>query len=215
MNADRDELSQLGSALDAMAEQLATRDAQLRNALEQLQEQAMTDPLTGLYNRRFFNDALARACKQAQRQQRAFSVILMDLDHFKNVNDSYGHDAGDAVLKHVGDLLRERVRASDIAVRYGGEEFAILLPDTDTEVAVARAEGLRLALRAQPIDCGKQSIGITASFGVAEYEYATSTGHGLMQSADAALYAAKADGRNAVRTAVGSHRRATFQIDCQ
>jgi diguanylate cyclase (GGDEF)-like protein len=158
----------------------------------------MTDPLTGLYNRRFFWDALTREIAAASRKGRPFSVILLDLDHFKRVNDTLGHDAGDIVLKEVAVVVKASVRDSDIAVRHGGEEFAILLPDTSAEIAAERAEGLRQELERHAITYGAEKIHITASFGVAESPAGRADAGVLMRAVDAALYAAKAAGRNRV-----------------
>lgn len=193
-----DELSQLGAALDEMADQLQTRDAKLQNALRDLREQAITDSLTGLYNRRYFWDALSREILTVRRKGTPFSVILLDIDRFKHVNDTWGHDAGDAVLKAVADVIQSSVRGSDIAVRYGGEEFAILLPEATAEVAEERAQVLRQALQDVEIACASRKIRITASFGVAEYRDRTDGGGALMKSVDQAMYAAKAGGRNRV-----------------
>lgn len=198
MSASHEELSQLGSALDHMAEQLQVRDAKLRDMLEELRTQALTDPLTGLYNRRYFWDALMREVIAARRKPAVFSVILMDLDGFKNVNDTWGHDAGDVVLKEIADLLRASVRGSDIAARYGGEEFSLLLPETTGEVAEERAESLRRDLQALDIAYGSHRLRITASFGVAEYTGDMIDASALMKRVDAALYAAKQAGRNKV-----------------
>ena len=199
MHRSREELSQLGSALDDMAEQLEARDSKLREALEELRTQALTDPLTGLYNRRYLTETLTRELLAAQRKPSVFSVVLMDLDRFKNVNDTWGHDAGDAVLRAIADLLRASIRGSDIAVRYGGEEFALLLPGTNAAIAQERAENLRLELQAQGVTYGHNTIRITASFGVAEYDGSAIDIEELMRRVDAALYAAKSAGRNTVR----------------
>lgn len=158
----------------------------------------MTDPLTGLYNRRFFWDALTREIAAARRKGLPFSVILFDLDHFKRVNDVFGHDAGDIVLKEVAAVLRGAVRDSDVAVRHGGEEFAVLLPETSMEIAAERAERLRQDLEQHEISYGDQALHITASFGVAECPPGASDASALMRAVDAAMYSAKAAGRNRV-----------------
>lgn len=198
LKPQREELSQLGGAIDAMAEQLLTRDRALQQALQNLTQQAMTDSLTGLYNQRFFIDALTREIAAAKRKDVPFSVILLDIDRFKRVNDTWGHDAGDVVLREVADVLQKSVRGSDIAVRHGGEEFAILLPDTAIEVAAERAEDLRRQLESHEITYGLQRVRITASFGVAQYGPSTPDPAALMKAVDAAMYAAKAAGRNRV-----------------
>ena len=198
MTHSREELSQLGAALDDMAEQIEARDAKLRSVLEELRTQAISDALTGLYNRRYFWDALTRELIAEQREPTDLSVVLIDLDHFKEVNDTWGHDAGDRVLQEVADLLRASVRGSDIAVRYGGEEFAVLLPGTPAQVAAERAEEMRRELEARTVDYGSASIRITASFGVADYSAGNLSPAAFMRRVDAALYSAKQSGRNKV-----------------
>ena len=157
-------------------------------------------------------EARARAELQsrAKRRKRApFSVILHDIDHFKKVNDTWGHDAGDAVLKQVAAVIPASVRGSDIAVRHGGEEFAMLLPDTTTQVARQRADELRRALAVLDIRHGAGSIRITASFGVAEYTDHGDDGMALMNAADEAMYAAKNAGRNQIVVSPAHARRRT------
>jgi diguanylate cyclase (GGDEF)-like protein len=198
MRAGTEELSQLGSALDRMAEQLQRRDARLHEVLEKLRTLAVTDALTGLYNRRYFWDALKRERIASRRKSAGFSVILIDLDHFKRVNDAWGHGAGDRVLQEIADLLRSHIRGSDIAVRYGGEEFALLLPGTGAAVAEERAEQLRRELEARDIAYNGGWIHITLSAGVAESGAPPADERELMGRVDDALYAAKAAGRNRV-----------------
>ena len=201
MKPGNEELSQLGSALDRMAEQLERRDAKLNRALEELRTLAVTDVLTGLHNRRYFYDALRRELIAARRRPTVFSVILIDLDNFKGVNDAWGHEAGDVVLQVAADLLRSQVRGSDIAVRYGGEEFGLLLPGTGVAVAEQRAEHLRRALEAQQTVYEGDVIRITLSAGVAEYDGWSADASVLMKRVDQALYAAKSAGRNRVTRA--------------
>jgi diguanylate cyclase (GGDEF)-like protein len=206
MRASREELSQLGSALDRMAEHLERRDARLNETLEKLRALAVTDALTGLYNRRYFWDALEREFIAARRKPSVLSVILIDLDHFKHVNDEWGHEAGDRVLEKASDLLRSHIRGSDIAVRYGGEEFAVLLPGTGAAVAEERAEELRREMQALEIDYNGARIRITLSAGLAESTAAAEDGRDLMKRADEALYTAKAAGRNRVVRATARGR---------
>jgi diguanylate cyclase (GGDEF)-like protein len=198
MKSTHEELSQLGAALDEMAEQLQKRQRELQQALADLTEQATTDALTGLYNRRFFRDALNREIASANRKGFPFSVILLDIDHFKRVNDAFGHDAGDVVLKEIAAVLRASVRDSDIAVRHGGEEFAILLPETAVDVAAERAERLRQRLEQHQITYGTKALRITASFGVVQNRPGDADASALMKAVDAAMYSAKASGRNKV-----------------
>jgi diguanylate cyclase (GGDEF)-like protein len=173
----------------------------MRVLTEELTQEAMTDPLTGLYNRRFFDDALAREIAAAHRRRTPFSVVMLDIDRFKKVNDTWGHDAGDAVLEALARLLERGIRGSDIAARYGGEEFALLLPDTPVAGAAERAEILRRDLEAHAIDYGGGRISITASFGIAQYGARASEPAAIMKAADAAMYAAKGAGRNKVAVA--------------
>jgi diguanylate cyclase (GGDEF)-like protein len=193
-----EELSQLAHAFDDMAGALQQRE-------QRLQEQAISDPLTGLYNRRYLNEFLPRELARSARSNMPVAVLLIDLDHFKRVNDSRGHEAGDIVLNAVGNLLRGNVRGSDIACRYGGEEFALILPDTGAEAAMRRAEDIRLAISTLNLIHAGRSLGkVTASFGIAVFpEHAQDTDD-LLRVADIALYAAKGAGRD--RIVVG-HRK--------
>jgi diguanylate cyclase (GGDEF)-like protein len=197
MRAGREELSQLGASLDAMADQLAEREHALRRALNEQTRLAQTDSLTGLYNRRFLRDAVQRQIAVAERTGKAFSLILFDLDHFKCVNDTSGHDAGDVVLAQTARALLRIVRASDFAVRHGGEEFAVLLPDTDLTVAAERAEEIRQAIENNVCTYGAETIRVTASFGVVQFEGGADAA-ALLNAVDAAMYTAKAAGRNRV-----------------
>ena len=193
-----EELSQLAAAIDAMAEQLEKRERELRHVLDELGRQAMTDPLTGLYNRRFFWDALTREIAAASRKDTPFCVVLLDIDRFKQVNDTWGHDAGDVVLKSLATIIENSVRGSDVAARHGGEEFAILLPETAIEVAAERAEDLRREIESHDVQYKARRVRVTASFGVAQYGRCTPDAAALMKAVDAAMYAAKAAGRNRV-----------------
>lgn len=194
----RDELSQLGAAFDEMAARLQSHEAELQRAVSDLREQAITDPLTGLYNRRYFRDVLDREIIKAKRTATPLCVILLDIDYFKQVNDTWGHDAGDCVIREIAALLRASVRGSDVAVRHGGEEFALLLPEATLRVAHDRAENLRRELEAAEVLYRGQRIRVTASFGVAEYGAAARGAAELMRAVDNAMYAAKAAGRNRV-----------------
>ncbi len=168
-------------------------------ALQQLLlEQAIHDPLTGLYNRRYLEEVLARELIIAERKGHCVSAIMGDLDHFKRVNDHYGHRAGDEVLRTFAKLLRACSRGSDVDCRYGGEEFLLLLPYMNEESAIERAETLRVALASTPIPFEESVITITGSFGVACFPKHARTGDSLISAADKALYAAKDAGRNRV-----------------
>jgi diguanylate cyclase (GGDEF)-like protein len=165
----------------------------------EVDKRARTDPLTGLWNRHHFGEQLQRTLNEADRHESAVSLVLMDIDHFKRVNDTWGHQAGDAVLKQVARILQDGVRSVDICVRYGGEEIALLLPRTDSEHAVEVAERLRARICAQPIRHGLADIAVTASFGVATYPETVKVRDQLFPASDKALYIAKHEGRNRVR----------------
>jgi len=143
----------------------------------------------------------------AERGRHPISVIMGDLDHFKAVNDQYGHQAGDEVLRVFGGLMKQQARASDIYCRYGGEEFLLILPKMPEASAIERAEQLRAAMAAAPVICGACAIAMTASFGVATYPRDGRTGDELIAAADGALYAAKAAGRNRVNVSSGPVER--------
>lgn len=165
-------------------------------------ELAMKDMLTGLSNRRAISDQLHMAVSRAQRQGQYLSVLMLDIDHFKRVNDGYGHQAGDAVLRGVARTLQSRLRAQDQIGRFGGEEFLLMLPDTHLEGATTLAEALRQAVEASPTQWGAHSISVTISIGVAGGVISGAhTVDGLVAAADAAMYRAKQGGRNRVELA--------------
>ena len=169
--------------------------------LEEINQRALTDALTGLANRRSFDDHLHRVLSETDRFGGSAALILVDIDHFKTVNDGYGHDAGDAVLRAVARTLKDGVRTVDLCARYGGEEIAILLPHTDDLGAHELAERLRHAIESRTVRHGGDEIRVTASFGVASYPGGARTRDALFPAADRALYEAKHDGRNCVRRA--------------
>lgn len=171
------------------------RTAELKQANETITHLAATDELTDLNNRRFFNGCLAAAISAARRHTYHLSMIMIDLDHFKVVNDTYGHSAGDLVLKTFADLLREMVRAEDVAARWGGEEFIILLPHTASDAAAALAERIRSAFEQQSDSAS--TILLSASFGVVQLQESDDV-DSFIRRADAALYRAKREGRNRV-----------------
>ena len=167
----------------------------------ELREQAVRDPVTGLYNRRYLDDSLARELARAERAPSPVAAIMLDIDRFKGINDTFGHKAGDLMLQALADLLREGTRSSDITYRYGGEEFLIVLPQTDLRTAAARADELRRAFEAYRLDWAGRSIRATLSAGVSVFPANGRTIDELLRAADTALYAAKAAGRNAVHCA--------------
>jgi diguanylate cyclase (GGDEF)-like protein len=164
---------------------------------------SMRDPLTGLYNRRYAEETMARELPRARRLGESIGVIVIDIDHFKNLNDTFGHDAGDFVLERTGELLRTATRNSDIACRFGGEEFAVILPGATLLVARNRAEAIRAALESLEIEFEGRFIGpLTVSAGVASMPPHTQDWTHTLQQADRALYSAKQAGRNKVVAAV-------------
>jgi len=184
--------------LDAFTEQLSLAIANLR-LRETLRSQAIRDPLTTLYNRRYMDETLLREIARVKRAQAPLSVIMVDIDHFKRLNDSAGHGAGDEVLKRVAQHLKNGVRREDVACRYGGEEFALILPELSLDCAVERAERLRVDIEGLSFEIADQPVGpVTASFGVACFPVHGATGEALIRRADHALYQAKAGGRNRV-----------------
>jgi diguanylate cyclase (GGDEF)-like protein/PAS domain S-box-containing protein len=190
--------------LQAITDQVGLSTANLR-LREALRLQSICDPLTDLYNRRFMDEWLSRELPRGSRNHRPTSLLSFDLDHFKRFNDTYGHECGDLVLHEVGTLLRGAVRRSDIACRIGGEEFAILLPETTLLDALLIAEKLRARIEALTVNFRDQLLGrITVSIGVAESPRHGSSAPLLMRAADSALYCAKAAGRNRVVAAEDS-----------
>jgi diguanylate cyclase (GGDEF)-like protein/PAS domain S-box-containing protein len=173
-------------------------ERELQSLHEALREQSTHDALTGLYNRRYLDATLTRELIRVERAAAPVSLILGDLDHFKKVNDSHGHLAGDEVLRAFGNLIRRNARASDICCRYGGEEILLVLPGMSERDAVDRAELLRSAIAAAPVEYDGAQIAITASFGIARFPGDGQTADELIAAADTALYAAKAAGRNRV-----------------
>ncbi|MFG3818622.1 diguanylate cyclase [Limnothrix redekei] len=181
-----------------VAEQVALAISNLR-LRETLQQQSIRDPLTGLYNRRYLEEALEQAVCRARRDRSPIGAIILDIDHFKQFNDTFGHDAGDLVLQEVAQFLQSRIRGSDIACRYGGEEMTLILPGATLEETVQRAEVMCQELKYLSLRHGGQTLGaITASFGVASFPQHAVTVATLLQAADAALYQAKWAGRDRV-----------------
>ena len=184
-----------------VAESVALALANLR-LRDSLRRQSVRDPLTDLFNRRHLEETLEREVRRAARNKAPLGVLMMDVDHFKRFNDTFGHAAGDLVLRQMGNLLRGRSRGGDLPCRYGGEELALVLPDTDLEGALAKAEQVRkdtadLALEAQGRPLGQ----VTVSIGVAVFPRHGASGEDLLAAADAALYKAKKAGRNRVLAA--------------
>ena len=186
----------LEQAVERRTEDLEREKAELMRAREQMRHHAEHDDLTGLWNHRIIMDRLRQEVDRSRRDGTPISVILLDLDHFKQVNDTYGHPAGDQTLKEVGAILQRSVRSYDWVGRYGGEEFLLILPGSGFAGARIRAEQLRIAVQTAIIREGYETISITASFGVASGF--TQDHEVLIHAADAALYRAKENGRNCV-----------------
>jgi diguanylate cyclase (GGDEF)-like protein len=166
---------------------------------DKLRSQAIRDPLTGLFNRRYMEETLDREIRRAARHGTPVGVIMFDVDHLKNINDAYGHDAGDVALQTLGNLLLKSFRGEDVPCRYGGDEFTIILPECSVSEVFRRAEQFREAFRKQEYEHeGKRFGPLTLSIGIAAYPDHGSTVERLMQVSDAASYAAKAQGRDRV-----------------
>jgi diguanylate cyclase (GGDEF)-like protein len=174
----------------------ALANLKLRDALR---EMALRDGLTGLYNRRYLEDALNRELHRAERSGKPVSVVMIDIDHFKHFNDKFGHDAGDFVLSALARAIMKSIRPSDMACRYGGEELVVVLPEANLECARERAEQMRLLIRDTNLThLGQTLPAPTASLGVAVYPANGSKPADLLKSADHALYRAKHEGRDRV-----------------
>lgn len=178
---------------------LALVNIQLRDSLKQ---QAIRDPLTGLFNRRYMEETLNREISRAKRQRTPMGIIMLDLDHFRRFNNTFGHEAGDLVLQELAKILQSHIRIDDIACRYGGEEFVLIMPGASLEITQKRAESLlssvqdlQLQYKGNPLDT------ITLSLGVAVYPGHGQTGGAVLKAADKALYRAKRSGRKQVKVA--------------
>ena len=171
----------------------------LRNRIRESVELSVSDPLTGLHNRRYMERHLKTLIQDAMRTRRSLSVLIADIDHFKQVNDTYGHDAGDLVLKEFSERFRQNTRGLDLACRLGGEEFLIMMPDTDKRVSEQIGERVRACVAGEPFTIGPdRKIWVTASVGLATWEGDHDTPEALFKRADNALYTAKRQGRNQV-----------------
>jgi two-component system cell cycle response regulator len=184
----------------ALSQRESERLMQIENSL--LRRDAAVDPLTGLFNRRYLDLRLDHELEFAQRHQHPVSVIMLDLDHFKTINDGYGHAAGDTLLLGVADVLRARLRIYDTPCRHGGDELVIVAPGAGRAEAEVIAEALRSQIAQAAFGDGAHVLpGVTASFGIAVYPDHARTTEDLLRTADAALYCAKGAGRNCVKVA--------------
>lgn len=168
----------------------------------QLYNLAITDPLTGLFNRRYFDNRLEREIEKAQRRNMPLTLLMLDLDHFKNVNDTHGHPAGDDVLRETAARITEAAGETSVCCRYGGEEFTVLLPDTERKTASAVAERIRELMSSKLFDLDtpdvKAKVGLTISGGLASFPFDAAEPEALVERADQALYLAKAQGRDRI-----------------
>ena len=172
----------------------------LRDNVQQSMEMAITDGLTGLYNRRYMESHLSTLVEQAAGRGKPLSLLVLDIDYFKSINDTHGHDAGDDVLREFAVRVKKSIRGIDLACRYGGEEFVIVMPETDMAVAALVAERIRRRIAGEPfaIEQGAKAIDVTLSIGLAALGSEQDTGATILKRADQALYRAKRDGRNRV-----------------
>ena len=178
--------------IDRQTQQLALSEANMR-------ELSIRDPLTNLYNRRYMEETLAREIQRAAREGTPLGVVMIDIDYFKRFNDGFGHAAGDALLQELGKELSAQVRSSDVACRYGGEEFVLIMPDASLEVARLRAERVRDVVKHLRVEHDGRALGtVTVSLGVAVFPDHGSGGEAVLESADSALYRAKREGRDCV-----------------
>ena len=193
----RDELFYLKRSILTMAQELEALISQLQSEKGKLEELAYTDPLTGLSNRRLFLEEAKRMIEYSRRYGEPLSLLMMDIDNFKNINDEYGHDVGDLTLKKLAEVIKRNIRGSDIAARFGGEEFVVLLPRTDEKGAELVAERIRRDFKKDPVRVDDREITTTVSIGVAEIENGENLEE-LIKKADTALYRAKRTGKDKV-----------------
>jgi len=205
-NPDKKQSQRISAQLSESDQQLAKTFAEQSalalanlNMREILKAQSIRDPLTGLYNRRYMEESLERELSRAMRKKSALGIMMVDVDHFKHFNDTFGHEAGDAVLRHIGNLLRTYFRGEDVACRFGGEEFTVILPEATVEATLKRAEQLREAVKKDVAQLNGQALeSISLSIGVSNFPTDGATAEALLRTADAALYRAKKQGRDCV-----------------
>ncbi|RLJ70070.1 diguanylate cyclase (GGDEF)-like protein [Hydrogenivirga caldilitoris] len=193
----RDELFTLKRSVLTMAQELEVHINQLKSEKEKFEELAYRDPLTGLNNRRFFEEEAKALIDLSKRYKEPLSLILMDIDNFKRINDEYGHDVGDLVLKQLAEVIRKNLRSSDISARFGGEEFIVLLPKTDDRGAFMVAERIRKDFRNSSVKVNGKEIWTTVSLGISILEEGDDL-ETLIKKADSALYEAKREGKDRV-----------------
>ncbi len=188
----RQEVEATNAALETRLQEIQALQAQLR-------EQAIHDPITGCFNRRYLEETFHREISRAQRENYPLSLVMVDIDHFKQVNDTYGHPAGDAVLQALGILLRGQTRAGDIVCRYGGDEFLLVLPNMKQADVLNRAEAWRIGFRELEIFYGDVQVQATISLGIATTPEDGANADEMVRAVDKALYRAKHAGRDCVR----------------
>ena len=198
MMNDVTEQNYMEESMRAINDHLMERLGEINSLQEQLRQQAMHDSLTGLFNRRYLDEMLERELARAKREGPPLTVMMLDIDYFKKLNDTYGHQAGDEVLRCLADLLRDHSRAEDIPCRYGGEEFLLVLPNMGRDDALSRAEQWRHEFEVMRMRFGKDTLSSTISIGIATFPDHGHTRDTLIEAADKALYAAKHNGRNRV-----------------
>jgi diguanylate cyclase (GGDEF)-like protein len=204
---------ELRKARDELEMKVRARTSELAEANSKLEELSIRDSLTGLFNRRYLDRALEAEFIRAIRYKRNFSVLLLDIDHFKEINDKYGHGCGDAVLKKVAYLIRGCLRGSDMVARYGGDEIAILLPETDKSDATKIAEKLRRIIEGTCFEWNGKTISITSSIGIATAPDDPVSDWGrMLANADEALYRGKAIGRNVVVAFKGTNTQNSVAV---
>ena len=199
MRSTRD-MESTNASLHGQLKDMWEEVARLRRELDVIRTESATDALTSLGNRKFFNSALEKAVASAHQSREPLSLLLADVDHFKAINDTYGHVVGDRVLRFIAMALRQSLKGNQVAARYGGEEFTIILPDTGIDVAVRLADRLRYSVMKGELvkqSTGQKHSSLTISIGVAAL-HPGATAQSLVEAADVCLYAAKRSGRNCV-----------------